>query len=91
MGLPKSLSEKVHFAQTSFRTHMKDHFVKEERMLQVVKGLNQELTNSPDIELMDRTGSELEQDIRKEERVLFPLIEESCSADLLRTIQSMFL
>ncbi len=37
-------------------------------------------------DLMDRLGNALEQHIRKEERVLFPLIQEHCPEDILAGI-----
>ena len=45
------------------------------------------LTDSPPLtETLDRLGKKLEEHIRKEERFLFPLIQEYCPEEILRDI-----
>ena len=43
------------------------------------------------VRAMDILGGELERHIRKEERILFPLIQEHCSEELFRTIEVLLL
>lgn len=110
-GMPVLLNEKIEYALAVYNDHIKDHFKKEEAILDKLSGLNKELDwliaeikeehkkvtgyfNSmdaviPDIELMNSTGVALELHIRKEERLLFPLIQRICNEAMFREIENI--
>jgi hemerythrin-like domain-containing protein len=110
-GLPVLLNEKVEYALAVYNDHIKDHFRKEELVLEKLKGLNEELdwltaqikedhkqiagyfdsmdAVIPAVELMNDAGVTLENHIRKEERVLFPLIQRLCNEPMLMEIQNL--
>ncbi|MBS1654586.1 MAG: hemerythrin domain-containing protein [Bacteroidetes bacterium] len=110
-GLPVLLNEKIEYALAVYNDHIKDHFKREEAILDKLNGLNEELDwliaeikeehktvtgyfNSmdaviPDIELMNSTGVALEIHIRKEERLLFPLIQRICNEAMFREIENI--
>jgi hemerythrin-like domain-containing protein len=55
-----------------------------------LEDLFQALQSSVDLEgCMDTLGSTLEQHIRKEERILFPLLQQHCSEELLQEIHEL--
>ncbi|HMJ46546.1 MAG TPA: hemerythrin domain-containing protein [Ferruginibacter sp.] len=107
--LPTSPREKAAYAIKMFDDSLKEHFRKEEILIEKVEGCHEDikklgeeiimehgqLTNAfnmlgkeTDLEVaMDQLGSELDKHIRKEERVLFPLIEKYCSEEVLRGIE----
>jgi iron-sulfur cluster repair protein YtfE (RIC family) len=109
--LPTEPWDKAKYAQQQFEEHIKNHFHKEEEMLDRVKGCHQEvtilaeeirnehqqlaalfssLTNSTDlVNTLDKLAVTLQDHIRKEERVLFPLLQQYCSAEQLQEIHEL--
>ena len=107
-GLPGSVEDKIIYAQQQFEKEIKNHFEKEERVLdkaiesnEAIKRISEEIkaehkeletlflsldTVSNPADRMDELGRKLEAHIRKEERVLFPLLQQHCSNDLLKDI-----
>jgi len=110
-GMPVEPAAKAAYALNLFLTDLKDHFKKEERLLQRVKDFNnnierlageiieehRELTDDfltlqsakNLVNSLDDLGRKLEQHIRKEERVLFPLIEQYCPEAVLAEIEAL--
>ena len=107
-GLPTDPSTKSVYALHKFNSVLKDHFAKEEAMLEkanhfhaeiqglardiirehnVLAKLFLQLDQSSDlIGAMDTLGHLLEEHIRKEERILFPLIQKYVPEETLMTI-----
>jgi iron-sulfur cluster repair protein YtfE (RIC family) len=107
-GLPVSAEDKIIYAQQQFEKEIRNHFEKEERVLdkaiesnEAIKRISEEIkaehkeletlflsldTVSNPADRMDELGRKLEAHIRKEERVLFPLLQQHCSNDLLKDI-----
>ncbi|MEP7164713.1 MAG: hemerythrin domain-containing protein [Ferruginibacter sp.] len=99
-GLPTGNAEKIMYAQKMFHNSLKEHFKKEELLINNVQHCHEDiqklgkeifieheqLTRSflnldkatDPVESMDELGSALDAHIRKEERVLFPLVQEHC-------------
>lgn len=92
-----------------FRDSLKEHFRKEELLLEKVQHCHDEInkiskeiiaehkqltryflmldkTVNPE-DIMDILGNTLDVHIRKEERVLFPLIQEHCSEKVLKEVE----
>jgi hemerythrin-like domain-containing protein len=110
-GLPALLNEKIEYAQAVYNDHIKDHFKREEIVLEKIRGLDNKLDKLADeikeehrqvaayfdsmgavfpvIELMNAAGIALENHIRKEERVLFPLIQMICNESMLKEIENL--
>jgi len=108
-GLPTTIPEKMGYAVKMFNDSMKEHFRKEEILIEMVahchediKKLGMEilmehqqlteyflaLNQASNLEeAMDILGNKLDLHIRKEERVLFPLIEKHCSEKELREVE----
>lgn len=104
-GMPTDTEGKVSYAVDFYKTHLIEHFHKEEIILEKVKHVHEtiakltgeiilehrELTKSfttletadDQTSALDKAGNMLESHVRKEERVLFPLIQEYCGDDLL--------
>lgn len=104
-GMPADSVGKAAFALTSYLKGLKEHFIKEEILLNKVKGLHSDIdriANEIVIEHkelsaafltiqfaedlpgeLDVLGVKLEQHIRKEERILFPLMEQHCTDKML--------
>jgi hemerythrin len=110
-GMPVDILDKAAYAQQQFEAHIKDHFSREEAMLEMAKGIHeaidlltgeiitehrklvslfQSLDTSADPETtMDTLATALESHIRKEERMLFPLLQQHCSKALLHDIHEL--
>lgn len=108
-GLPVEIDGKAAYALEFYKNKLIAHFIAEEKILPLVKGLNSEIDvliteildeherlhfkfksiNTQDnlAEHLDKLGKDLELHIRKEERKLFPLIQENCSEQILNTIE----
>lgn len=104
-GMPVDTEDKISYAIEFFDVHLKDHFNREEAMLEKVENVNEEIkslskaifaehdalkndfiklkTADDKIMALDELGKMLEAHIRKEERVLFPLIEKHCGEEIL--------
>jgi len=64
-----------------------DEIITEHKML---SGFFRSLQDAPDQEaVLNELGNELDAHIRKEERVLFPLIQKHCPEELLKTLQPL--
>lgn len=110
-GLPDTVKGKIAYARQLFDNEIKEHFRKEELVLDKVKHCNEEIdgisgeikaeheelsalflsldtASSPEIK-MDELGNKLEEHIRKEERLLFPLLQQYCPAGLLQQIHDV--
>ncbi len=109
--LPTEPWDKAKYAQEQFEAHIKDHFRKEEEMLDKVKDCHAEvtvladeiknehqqlatlfssLTNSIDlVNTLDKLAVTLQDHIRKEERVLFPMLQQHCTAEQLQEIHEL--
>ncbi|HNU89159.1 MAG TPA: hemerythrin domain-containing protein [Ferruginibacter sp.] len=107
-GLPHTVEGKIAYARQLFGKEIKEHFRKEElvldkakdcheaigRISEEIKAEHKELTalflsldTVSDAEIkMDELGNKLEEHIRKEERVLFPLLQQYCPEELLLQI-----
>lgn len=110
-GLPKDIKEKASYALEFYKNNLIGHFIAEEKVLSLVKGIDAEIDRlSSEIKeehynfhisftlintqenlqsQLDILGKKLELHIRKEERVLFPLIEEKCSPEILNIINNI--
>ena len=108
-GLPLDVKGKAVYALDFYKNKLISHFIAEEKILPLVKGLNLEIDgliseileehdrfhssfnaiNTQDnmTDHLDKLGKDLEFHIRKEERQLFPLIQENCSEQVLNTIE----
>ena len=109
--LPNTAIEKKVYALNHYNTHIKYHFVSEEKMFTLVNNISNviktlfeeiilehkkidalfyELEHAVDVEkTMDEIGILLEEHIRKEERILFPILQEKCTADELDKIHQL--
>lgn len=109
--LPTEPGDKAKYAQEQFEGHIKNHFHKEEEMLEKVKHCHPEVTvladeiknehlqlatlfsslsnNTDLINIMDELAVTLQDHIRKEERILFPLIQQHCTAEQLQEIHNL--
>lgn len=107
-GMPNDAEGKANYALDFYKKHLIGHFIAEEKILSLVKGIDSEIDrlsaeiikehyhfhisftsiiNHENLEnQLDILGKELELHIRKEERLLFPLIQEKCSEDILNII-----
>ncbi len=108
-GLPTDVPGKIIYAMNMFRDSLKEHFRKEELLLEKVQHCHDEInkiskeiiaehkqltryflmldkTVNPE-DIMDILGNTLDVHIRKEERVLFPLIQEHCSEKVLKEVE----
>lgn len=110
-GLPKEIKDKASYALEFYKKSLIAHFLAEEKVLSLVKGIDAEIDRlSTEIEeehynfhisftsiddrgnlpnQLDMLGKKLELHIRKEERVLFPLIQEKCSPEILNIISNI--
>jgi len=110
-GLPADSQGKAKYALEQYEANIKDHFIKEEVILERVKGLHPEIARltgeiiNEHIELralfkslsvtedleetMNNLGNLLYDHIRKEERVLFPLLQEHCTGEWLGAINDL--
>ncbi|MFZ1368861.1 MAG: hemerythrin domain-containing protein [Ferruginibacter sp.] len=110
-GLPKTVADKISYAQEQFNTTIQHHFQREESMLEITKGIHPEidvlageiksehrqltaLFNSLDTaaereQTMDTLANLLQEHIRKEERVLFPLLQQHCPEALLQEVSEL--
>ena len=109
--LPTEPRDKAKYAQEQFEEHIKNHFHKEEVMLDKVKDCHAEVTvlageiknehqqltalfaslsNTNDlVNTMDKLAVTLLEHIRKEERKLFPLLQQHCPAEQLQEIHEL--
>ncbi len=109
--LPTTTNDKKEYALNHYNTHIKFHFIAEEKMLEFVKNNSSvinalseeiiqehkqlqilfiELKNAVDTDnTMNEIAILLEAHIRKEERILFPLLQEKCTADELNKIHQL--
>ena len=109
--LPTEPWDKAKYAQEQFEAHIKNHFHKEEMMLDKVKDCHAEVTklageiknehqqmsalfaslpNTNDlVNTMDKLALTLQEHIRKEERVLFPLLQQHCTGEQLQQIHEL--
>ncbi len=107
-GLPTEVDEKAKYAFDIYKNSLKDHFSREEKVLEIVKNIHPDIDRlsseiieehsmltiaftalnkkKPLVEALDTLGIALETHIRKEERILFPLIQQYCPEKLLKTI-----
>lgn len=110
-GLPKETKDKASYALEFYKKNLIAHFLAEEKVLSLVKGIDAEIDRlSSEIKeehynfhisftsindggnlpnQLDMLGKKLELHIRKEERVLFPLIQEKCSPEILNIISNI--
>ena len=108
-GLPLDVKGKADYALDFYKNKLISHFIAEEKILPLVKGLNLKIdvliseileehdhfhssfnainTQSNMADHLDKLGKDLELHIRKEERQLFPLIQENSSEQVLNTIE----
>lgn len=108
-GLPTGTSEKMAYASKQFHDSLKQHFIKEEILINKLSGnhpgihkLGREIiaehlqltgmffeleTSVNPVESMNSLGHALEIHIRKEERELFPLIQQQCSEEELEKVE----
>lgn len=108
-GLPLDIEGKAVYALDFYKNKLISHFIAEEKILPLVKGLNLEIdvliseilkehdrfhssfnsinTQNNMADHLDKLGKDLELHIRKEERQLFPLIQENCSEQVLNAIE----
>jgi iron-sulfur cluster repair protein YtfE (RIC family) len=108
-GLPLDIAGKAVYAQEFYKNKLITHFISEEKIFPLVKGVNAEIdvliteileehdhfhisfnsinTQNNLADKLDQLGKELELHIRKEERQLFPLIQENCSEQVLNNIE----
>lgn len=106
-GLPNEPGGKAAYALHIYTTTLRDHFIKEEAILDKVKKyhadiekLSEEITMEHRqlttdflslatavslVDALDGLGLALEKHIRKEERILFPLIQEYCPDEILKS------
>ncbi len=109
--LPTEPWDKATYAQQQFEAHIKNHFAKEEEMLDKVKACHETVTvlageiiaehrqlaalfsslsNTDDlVNTMDKLAVALQEHIRKEERLLFPLLQQHCSPAQLQEIYEL--
>jgi len=107
--LPSTTEGKVDYALKFYKNELIKHFKDEEKVLDLVKGITNELDLLIEIifkehdklhllfqalnkpcdypEHLDQLGKMLENHVRKEERELFPLIQESCGETLMKNIE----
>lgn len=110
-GLPHNLDGKAIYALQFYKDELIRHFIAEEKIFPLVKGINAEIdvliteilkehdllhisfnsinTQNNLAEHLDQLGKDLELHIRKEERQLFPLIQEHCSEQVMNTIETI--
>lgn len=110
-GLPTEPQEKAKYALDQYEANIKDHFIKEEVILERVKGMHPEIArlteeiknehvqlralfkSLPDNDNLKETlnilGNLLYDHIRKEERILFPLLQEHVTSDFLGAIDDL--
>lgn len=108
-GLPSEPAEKAQYALTFYKDKLLTHFIQEESIIPIVKGISpdldtlleemveehgilkklfEELSQETDfINPIDHLGKTLEVHIRKEERQIFPLIQECCNDEVLDDIR----
>lgn len=108
-GLPADDRGKADYANYHYKNELIQHFINEESILPLIKGLNSDMdiliqdimdehqqlhqyfqTISDQDELsdhLDRLGKVLEAHVRKEERQLFPLIQDHCGEETLKLIK----
>lgn len=109
--LPGKPVEKAVYAMAQYEANIKDHFIKEEVILERMKGLHPEiarltgeikdehvqlralfksLNTADDLEnRLNLLGNLLYDHIRKEERVLFPLLQENYTSELKGAIDDL--
>lgn len=107
-NLPTEADAKAEYAIAIYNKSLKDHFIKEEKVLQIVRNIHPDIDrlsseiieehkqlsiafkelnkNKTLVIALDTLGIALETHIRKEERILFPLIQQYCPEELLNTI-----
>lgn len=110
-GLPQKPGDKARYAMEQFESHIRQHFLLEEAMLEKVKqvhpsisilaaeiitehreltALFQSMATAAEIAtLMNNLAGKLQAHIRKEERVLFPLLQQHCSGAELAAIAEL--
>ena len=110
-GLPDTMQGRSIYARELFEKEIRDHFEKEERVLDKAKDCSEAIGRlcseikaehkelaalflsldpaSGQETQMDELGTKLEAHIRKEERVLFPLIQQYCPQDVLEQIHTV--
>ncbi len=110
-GLPADTAGKLQYAEKFYQEELITHFAQEEKMMDILAGINQELdekikeiqaehthlhqlftsvTKQEDpVTAMDELGTRLEKHIRKEERELFPLIENNCDEQMMIKIEKI--
>lgn len=108
-GLPTDDAGKAEYALNFYKDELADHFIDEEKILPLVKGINSELDLLADsiveehkmlrlhfgsihgqaslADHLDILGKALESHVRKEERQLFPLIQDTCTEEMLIRIE----
>lgn len=108
-GMPNEPAEKAQYALAFYKDKLLAHFIQEESIIPIVKGITPELDIfmqdivNEHVELrnlfeqlaretdflnpIDLLGKTLELHIRKEERQIFPLIQECCSEEALDEIR----
>lgn len=107
-GLPADTGGKIDYALKFYREELLTHFTQEEKMMELLKGINPQLDALIDeikrehlllhqlfaglkqkedpISAMDDLGNTLDKHIRKEERELFPMIENNCDEQMMASI-----
>ncbi|MFA6945268.1 MAG: hemerythrin domain-containing protein [Pedobacter sp.] len=108
-GLPADDAGKAEYALNFYKDELAGHFMDEEKILPLVKGISSELDRLADSiveeheilrlhfgaipgrtnleDHLDILGKALESHVRKEERQLFPLIQDSCTEEVLFRIE----
>jgi len=112
-GLPLEAKGKAEYAIKHYREEMVAHFIQEEKMIPLLKGINASLDSllecmkvehqelhslfgsiNMDQDLsaqLDQLGRAIESHVRKEDREIFPLIQESCSEELLNKVADILI
>ena len=110
-GLPSDIPGKIKYAMGMFNGSLKEHFRKEELLIEKVRHCHADIERSGadiiaehehlatlflnldrsvnPVDSMDHLGNFLDMHIRKEERVLFPLVQQHCPEEVLKEIEHL--
>lgn len=110
-GLPVDTEGKIEYAITFYNKELIAHFEQEEKMMQLLAGINPQLdglvsdimaehvllrqlfnglgNHEDPVNALDVLGNTLDKHIRKEERELFPMIENNCDEKIMASIEKI--